>query len=173
MVFQHFGLLPHRKVLDNVALPLELRGERESTRHTAASLQLQAVGLDGWGDHYPHELSGGMQQRVGLARALVTEPDILLMDEPFSALDPTIRRDLQSHFLALARERGISTLLVTHDPAEAIRLADRIAVLRDGRLVQLGTPEQLLEHPADAEVADFFGIAHRHHLRCTAWTALV
>jgi ABC-type proline/glycine betaine transport system ATPase subunit/ABC-type proline/glycine betaine transport system permease subunit len=156
MVFQHFGLLPHRTVLDNVALPLELRGERESTRHTAASLQLQAVGLDGWGDHYPHELSGGMQQRVGLARALVTEPDILLMDEPFSALDPTIRRDLQSHFLALARERGISTLLVTHDPAEAIRLADRIAVLRDGRLVQLGTPEQLLEHPADAEVADFF-----------------
>ncbi len=156
MVFQHFGLLPHRTVLDNVALALELRGERESIRHAAASLQLQAVGLEGWGEHYPHELSGGMQQRVGLARALVTEPDILLMDEPFSALDPTIRRDLQSHFLALARERGISTLLVTHDPAEAIRLADRIAVLRHGRLVQLGTPEQLLEHPADAEVADFF-----------------
>lgn len=156
MVFQHFGLLPHRTVLDNVALPLELRGEPESVRHAAATLQLQAVGLEGWGEHYPHELSGGMQQRVGLARALVTEPDILLMDEPFSALDPTIRRDLQSHFLALARERGISTLLVTHDPAEALRLADRIAVLRQGRLVQLGTPEQLLEHPADAEVADFF-----------------
>lgn len=156
MVFQHFGLLPHRTVLDNVALPLELRGEPEPVRHAAAVTQLQAVGLEGWGEHYPHELSGGMQQRVGLARALVTEPDILLMDEPFSALDPTIRRDLQSHFLALARERGISTLLVTHDPAEAIRLADRIAVLRQGRLVQLGTPEQLLEHPADAEVADFF-----------------
>ena len=156
MVFQHFGLLPHRTVLDNVALPLELRGEPEPIRHAAASLQLQAVGLEGWGDHYPHELSGGMQQRVGLARALVTEPDILLMDEPFSALDPTIRRDLQRHFLALVRERGISTLLVTHDPAEAIRLSDRIAVLRRGRLVQLGTPEELLEHPVDAEVADFF-----------------
>ncbi|WP_159995266.1 MULTISPECIES: ATP-binding cassette domain-containing protein [unclassified Pseudomonas] len=156
MVFQHFGLLPHRTVLDNVALPLELRGEPEAQRHAAAAVQLQAVGLQGWGEHYPHELSGGMRQRVGLARALVTEPDILLMDEPFSALDPTIRRDLQSHFLALARARGISTLLVTHDPAEALRLADRIAVLRHGRLVQLGTPEQLLEQPADAEVADFF-----------------
>jgi len=156
MVFQHFGLLPHRTVLDNVALPLELRGEPEAQRHAAAAVQLQAVGLQGWGEHYPHELSGGMRQRVGLARALVTEPDILLMDEPFSALDPTIRRDLQSHFLTLARARGISTLLVTHDPAEALRLADRIAVLRHGRLVQLGTPEQLLEQPADTEVADFF-----------------
>ncbi len=156
MVFQHFGLLPHRTVLDNVALPLELRGEPESVRHAAAITQLKAVGLDGWGEHYPHELSGGMQQRVGLARALVTQPDILLMDEPFSALDPTIRRDLQRHFLTLARERGISTLLVTHDPAEAILLADRIAVLRKGRLVQVGTPAQLLERPADAEVADFF-----------------
>lgn len=156
MVFQHFGLLPHRTVLDNIALPLELRGESEALRHAAAARQLQAVGLQGWGEHYPHELSGGMRQRVGLARALVTEPDILLMDEPFSALDPTIRRDLQEHFLGLARERGISTLLVTHDPAEALRLADRIAVLRQGQLVQLGTPQQLLEQPADAEVADFF-----------------
>lgn len=156
MVFQHFGLLPHRTVLDNIALPLELRGESEAVRHAAATRQLQAMGLEGWGGHYPHELSGGMQQRVGLARALVTDPDILLMDEPFSALDPTIRRDLQSHFLALVRERGITTLLVTHDPAEAVRLADRIAVLRRGRLVQAGTAEQLLKTPADAEVADFF-----------------
>lgn len=156
MVFQHFGLLPHRTVRDNVALPLELRGVAEEPRQAAADVQLQAVGLDGWGDHYPHELSGGMQQRVGLARALVTEPDILLMDEPFSALDPTIRRDLQQHFLRLVRERGITTLLVTHDPAEALRLADRIAVLRHGRLIQVGTPDELLEHPADAEVADFF-----------------
>ncbi|MCK9798258.1 ATP-binding cassette domain-containing protein [Pseudomonas sp. MAFF 302030] len=156
MVFQHFGLLPHRTVRDNVALPLELRGVAEESRQAAADVQLQAVGLDGWGDHYPHELSGGMQQRVGLARALVTEPDILLMDEPFSALDPTIRRDLQQHFLRLVRERGITTLLVTHDPAEALRLADRIAVLRHGRLIQVGTPDELLEHPADAEVADFF-----------------
>lgn len=166
MVFQHFGLLPHRTVLDNVALPLELRGEPESVRHAAAITQLKAVGLDGWGEHYPHELSGGMQQRVGLARALVTQPDILLMDEPFSALDPTIRRDLQRHFLTLARERGISTLLVTHDPAEAILLADRIAVLRKGRLVQVGTPAQLLERPADAEVADFSATARPRHPRC-------
>nr|WP_249735875.1 ATP-binding cassette domain-containing protein [Pseudomonas sp. RC4D1] len=156
MVFQHFGLLPHRSVRDNVALPLELRGEPEALRHAAADVQLQAMGLEGWGDHYPHELSGGMQQRVGLARALVSEPDILLMDEPFSALDPTIRRDLQSHFLRVVRERGISTLLVTHDPAEALRLADRIAVLRHGQLIQVGTPEELLKQPADAEVADFF-----------------
>ncbi len=156
MVFQHFGLLPHRTVLENVALPLELSGEPEVIRLAAAAVQLKAVGLEGWGEHYPQELSGGMQQRVGLARALVTEPDFLLMDEPFSALDPTIRRDLQQHFLALVRERGITTLLVTHDPAEAIRLADRIAVLRRGRLVQLGTPQQLLEQPVDADVADFF-----------------
>ncbi|CAH0650205.1 Vitamin B12 import ATP-binding protein BtuD [Pseudomonas sp. Nvir] len=156
MVFQHFGLLPHRTVLDNVALPLELRGEPESSRHAAAMAQLHAVGLQAWAEHYPHELSGGMQQRIGFARALVIQPDILLMDEPFSALDPTIRRDLQNHFLGLARERGITTLLVTHDPGEAIRLADRIAVLRRGRLVQLGTPRDVLEHPADAGVADFF-----------------
>ena len=156
MVFQHFGLLPHRSVRDNVALPLELRGEPEHIRYAAAEQQLQAVGLDGWGEHFPHELSGGMQQRVGLARALVTEPDILLMDEPFSALDPTIRRDLQSHFLGLVRERGITTLLVTHDPAEALRLGDRIAVLRGGKLIQVGTPEALLQRPADEEVADFF-----------------
>lgn len=156
MVFQHFGLLPHRSVRDNVALPLELRGEPEALRHAAADVQLQAMGLEGWGEHYPHELSGGMQQRVGLARALVSEPDILLMDEPFSALDPTIRRDLQSHFLQVVRERGITTLLVTHDPAEALRLADRIAVLRHGQLIQVGTPEELLKQPADAEVVDFF-----------------
>nr|WP_232961158.1 ATP-binding cassette domain-containing protein [Pseudomonas putida] len=156
MVFQHFGLLPHRTVLDNIALPLELRGLPEAVRHAAATVQLCAVGLEGWADHYPHQLSGGMQQRVGLARALVTEPDILLMDEPFSALDPTIRRDLQNHFMALVRERGITTLLVTHDPAEALRLGDRIAIMRQGRLVQVGTPQQLLEAPADSEVADFF-----------------
>ncbi|MHC6226174.1 ATP-binding cassette domain-containing protein [Pseudomonas sp. X10] len=156
MVFQHFGLLPHRNVRENVALPLELRGETEAARYAAAQRQLQAVGLEEWGEHFPHELSGGMQQRVGLARALVTEPDILLMDEPFSALDPTIRRDLQGRFLQLVRDRGITTLLVTHDPGEALRLADRIAVLRGGELIQVGTPQELLEHPVDAGVADFF-----------------
>ncbi|MFY1662821.1 ATP-binding cassette domain-containing protein [Pseudomonas sp. Pseu.R1] len=156
MVFQHFGLLPHRSVRDNVALPLELRGEAEHLRHAAADEQLRAVGLDGWGDHFPGELSGGMQQRVGLARALISEPDILLMDEPFSALDPTIRRDLQSHFLQLVKARGITTLLVTHDPGEALRLGDRIAVLRGGRLIQVASAEEILRAPADAEVADFF-----------------
>ena len=156
MVFQHFGLLPHRNVRDNVALPLELRGEPESQRHAAAEVQLQAVGLSGWADHYPHELSGGMQQRVGLARALVTEPDILLMDEPFSALDPTIRRELQSHFLRLVKARGITTVLVTHDPAEALRLGDRVAVLRAGKLIQVATPDEIVKTPADAQVADFF-----------------
>ena len=166
MVFQHFGLLPHRSVRDNVALPLELRGEPESARHAAAQRQLQAVGLAEWGEHFPHQLSGGMQQRVGLARALVTDPDILLMDEPFSALDPTIRRDLQGRFLQLVRERGITTLLVTHDPGEALRLADRIAVLRAGRLVQVGTPGELLEHPVDEGVADFFD--ERPHIGPTA-----
>lgn len=156
MVFQHFGLLPHRTVRDNVALPLELRGEHVEARRSTADRLLATVGLLEWGDHYPSELSGGMQQRVGFARALANDPDILLMDEPFSALDPTIRRDLQASFLRIARERGITTLLVTHDPGEALRLADRIAVLREGRLIQVGTPEELLAHPADAGVADFF-----------------
>ena len=156
MVFQHFGLLPHRTVRENVALPLELRGEHADARQSTADRLLATVGLAEWADHYPSELSGGMQQRVGLARALANDPDILLMDEPFSALDPTIRRDLQTSFLRIARERGITTLLVTHDPAEALRVADRIAVMRDGCLIQVGTPEELLAHPADAGVADFF-----------------
>ena len=156
MVFQHFGLLPHRTVIENVALPLELEGQPEAERLAAAREQLTAVGLAGWDEHYPDELSGGMQQRVGFARALVTRPDILLMDEPFSALDPTIRRGLQHHFLQLVRERGITTLFVTHDPAEALRLADRIAVMRHGQLIQVATPAQILAHPADGEVAEFF-----------------
>jgi glycine betaine/proline transport system ATP-binding protein len=156
MVFQHFGLLPHRSVRENVALPLELRGDAEVVRHAEADRQLQAVGLSAWADRYPGELSGGMQQRVGLARALVISPEILLLDEPFSALDPSIRRDLQAHFLRIARERKITAVLVTHDPAEALRLADRIAVVRDGQLIQVGTPDELLNSPVDSGVADFF-----------------
>jgi ABC-type proline/glycine betaine transport system permease subunit/ABC-type proline/glycine betaine transport system ATPase subunit len=156
MVFQHFGLLPHRNVRDNVAFPLELRGEPETVRHAEAERQLQAVGLSAWADRYPAELSGGMQQRVGLARALVIRPEILLLDEPFSALDPTIRRELQTHFLRIARERNITVILVTHDPAEALRVGDRIAVMRGGQLVQVGTREDLLERPVDTGVAEFF-----------------
>lgn len=156
MVFQHFGLLPHRTVIENVAFPLELEGKPEAVRLAAAREQLKAVGLEGWDNHYPHELSGGMQQRVGFARALITQPEILLMDEPFSALDPTIRRGLQHHILKLVRERGITTLFVTHDPSEALRLADRIAVMRHGEIIQVASPTELLENPVDDEIAEFF-----------------
>jgi ABC-type proline/glycine betaine transport system permease subunit/ABC-type proline/glycine betaine transport system ATPase subunit len=156
MVFQHFGLLPHRTVLENVRLPLELRGSDPHASDQRARQQLALVGLDQSLHLYPDELSGGMQQRVGIARALVSDPDILLMDEPFSALDPTIRRDLQDQVIDLVRARRITTILVTHDPGEAIRMADRVALLRAGRIVQVGTPREILEHPADAGVANFF-----------------
>jgi len=156
MVFQNFGLLPHRTIRDNVALPLELRGEPEVARHAEADHQLKTVGLGDWAEHYPCELSGGMQQRVGLARALVGGAQILLLDEPFSALDPSIRRDLQAHFSRIVRERKITAIVVTHDPNEALRLADRIAVIRAGKLIQIGTPDELVHSPVDAGVADFF-----------------
>ena len=156
MVFQHFGLLPHRTALENVLLPLELQGVAPEEARARAAGQLAQMGLGDALDRLPAELSGGMQQRVGLARALVGQPDILLMDEPFGALDPTIRRDLQQQVLDLVRARGITAVLVTHDPAEALRLADRIALLRDGRIIQVGTPAELLRQPADAWAADFF-----------------
>ncbi|SCM76084.1 ABC transporter, quaternary amine uptake transporter (QAT) family, ATPase/permease fusion protein [uncultured Pleomorphomonas sp.] len=157
MVFQDFGLLPHRTALENVELPLELRQVPPAERSSAARLQLERVGLAEAADKHPSQLSGGMRQRVGLARALVGRPDILLMDEPFGALDPTIRRDLRQQVTELVRRNGITTLLVTHDPAEALAMADRIAVLRDGVIVQVATPEEIVAHPADAGVADFFG----------------
>ena len=155
MVFQHMALLPHRSVQDNVAYPLELRGTAKATRWHISREKLKLVGLTGYEDRFPKELSGGMQQRVGLARALAADPDILLMDEPFSALDPLIRRQLQDQFMALSLKLGKTTLFITHDLDEAIRLGHRIAIMKDGRIVQTGTPEQIVTQPADEYVRDF------------------
>lgn len=155
MVFQHMALLPHRSVQDNVAYPLELRGTPKATRWQVSREKLELVGLKGYEDRFPNELSGGMQQRVGLARALAADPAILLMDEPFSALDPLIRRQLQDEFMALSHKLGKTTLFITHDLDEAIRLGSRIAIMKDGRIVQTGTPEQIVTQPADDYVRDF------------------
>ena len=155
MVFQHMALLPHRSVQDNVAYPLELRGTSKTVRWRVSREKLHLVGLTGYEDRFPKELSGGMQQRVGLARALAADPAILLMDEPFSALDPLIRRQLQDQFMALSHKLGKTTLFITHDLDEAIRLGSRIAIMKDGRIVQTGTPEQIVTQPADDYVRDF------------------
>ena len=163
MVFQNMALMPHRTVRDNVAYPLEVRNLGAQERREAADRAISLVELDGWGDKYPDELSGGMQQRVGLARAMAADPDILLMDEPFSALDPLIRRQLQDQFMALAHEMGKTTLFITHDLDEAIRIGHRIAIMKDGEIVQIGTPEEIVTDPADAYVADFVaGISNLH-----------
>lgn len=155
MVFQNMALFPHRSVRDNVAFGLEVRNVNKEKRRAIADEKLSLVQLDGWEDRYPRELSGGMQQRVGLARALAADPDILLMDEPFSALDPLIRRQLQDQFLELSAIMQKTTLFITHDLDEAIRLGHRIAIMKDGRLVQIGPPEQIITQPADDYVADF------------------
>ena len=155
MVFQHMALMPHRSVEDNVAYPLELRGTPKATRWRVAAEKLAMVGLQGYGDRLPKELSGGMQQRVGLARALAADPAILLMDEPFSALDPLIRRQLQDQFLALSQALGKTTLFITHDLDEAIRVGSRIAIMKDGRIVQTGTPQDIVTRPADGYVRAF------------------
>ena len=155
MVFQNMALLPHRSVADNVSLGLELRGEEEGKCRSVAEEILTRVDLAGWGDRFPDELSGGMKQRVGLARALAADPPILLMDEPFSALDPLIRRDLQTEFMRLAAEMGKTTLFITHDLDEAIRIGNRIAIMKDGTLIQTGTPEDIVTNPQDGYVADF------------------
>ena len=155
MVFQHMALLPHRTVRDNVAFPLQIRGEPKSHRWEVSQRCLNLVNLDGYEDRFPRELSGGMQQRVGLARALASDPEVLLMDEPFSALDPLIRRQLQDQFMALSAEMQKTTVFITHDLDEAIRIGNRIAIMKDGRVVQIGTPEDIVTKPADDYVKDF------------------
>ena len=155
MVFQNFALMPHRSVLDNIAMPLEIRGVSKNDRLDAANNILNTVELQGWGNKYAHELSGGMQQRVGLARALAADPELLLMDEPFSALDPLIRRQLQTEFIKLSKQMKKTTVFITHDLDEAVRVGHRIAIMRDGMIVQVGTPEEIVVNPADEYVADF------------------
>lgn len=155
MVFQNFALMPHRSVLDNVAMPLEIRKVPKNERMRQAAAILDIVELGTWGMKFAHELSGGMQQRVGLARALAANPDVLLMDEPFSALDPLIRRQLQDEFIRLSKILKKTTIFITHDLDEAVRIGDRIAIMRDGKMVQIGTAEDIVMEPADDYVADF------------------
>tara|TARA_B100000029_G_scaffold472921_1_gene513865 strand:- start:2052 stop:3269 length:1218 start_codon:yes stop_codon:yes gene_type:complete len=155
MVFQHFGLLPHRTVLDNAAWGLEVQGVPEAERHARALQVLEMVGLNGWEYYRPSALSGGMQQRVGLARAMASDPEILLMDEPFSALDPLIRRDMQNELLRLQEQMRKTIIFITHDLQEAIKVGTRIAIMRDGEIVQIGTPEEIMSQPVDDYVAEF------------------
>ena len=155
MVFQHMALMPHRSVRDNVAYPLEIRGVPKSKRWAVSDHALELVNLVGYEDRLPKELSGGMQQRVGIARALASDPEILLMDEPFSALDPLIRMQLQDQFKALVAQLKKTTLFITHDLDEAIRIGHRIAIMKDGVIVQIGSPEEIVMNPADDYVRDF------------------
>ena len=155
MVFQHFALLPHRTVIDNVAYGLEIQGVGKEERLVRANTIIRLVGLDGRQNSLPSQLSGGMQQRVGLGRALASDTDILLMDEAFSALDPLIRREMQEQLIELQSELGKTIIFITHDLNEAMFLGDRIAVMRDGRIVQIGTPEEILTDPANDYVAQF------------------
>ena len=164
MVFQHFGLFPHRRIVENVAFGLEVQGIEKNERNAKASEVLETVGLGGWGNSYPDELSGGMQQRVGLARALATDPEIMLFDEPFSALDPLIRRDMQDEVLKLQREVKKTMIFITHDLMEALKLGNRIAIMKDGAFVQVGTPEEVVSHPSDSYVADFIRDVPRAHV---------
>ena len=155
MIFQRFGLFPHRRLIDNVAYGLEVRGVDVNERHRKAYEILRLVGLEGWEDRYPHELSGGMQQRVGLARALAVDPEIMLCDEPFSALDPLIRRDMQDELLKLQQALQKTIIFITHDFLEAIKLGDRIAIMKDGRIVQIGTAQQIVGDPVNDYVREF------------------
>ena len=155
MVFQHFALFPHRNVIDNTAYGLKVQGVEKDDRHEAAIEALAMVGLEAYAFNSPRELSGGMQQRVGLARALCTDPDILLMDEAFSALDPLIRRQMQDELMAIQSKLHKTILFITHDLNEALRIGNRVCILRDGKVVQIGTPEEILTEPADGYVAEF------------------
>jgi glycine betaine/proline transport system ATP-binding protein len=155
MVFQHFGLFPHRKVIDNISYGLEVRGMGKQERTKIAMEFLNLVGLDGWDQSYPRELSGGMQQRVGLARAMAVDPEILIFDEPFSALDPLIRREMQDELLGLQDSMHKTMVFITHDFLEAIKMGDHIAIMKDGVISQIGTPEEIVANPADNYVRDF------------------
>src|SRR5581483_1616940 len=169
MVFQHFGLLAHRRVLDNVAFGLEIQGVPKSERLARAEEVLRLVGLEDVGNSFPDQLSGGMQQRVGLARAFAVEPKVMLYDEPFSALDPLIRRDMQDEVIRLQHETGKTMVFITHDLPEALRIGDRITIMRDGKIVQLGTPEELVGSPADEYVANFMRDIPRSHVLTLRW----
>ncbi len=155
MVFQHFGNFPHKRVLDNVVYGLQIQGMEREARLERAAEVIELVGLSGWEERYPHELSGGMQQRVGLARALAVDPEILLFDEPFSALDPLIRRDMQDQLIRLQQLVQKTMVFITHDFLEALKVGDRVAIMKDGEFVQVGTPEELVSAPADDYVRDF------------------
>jgi len=161
MVFQKFALLPHRTVLENAGMALAIRGYQQSDFEDEANKWLDRVGLGGYGNYYPHELSGGMQQRVGIARALTSNAEIMLMDEAFSALDPLIRTDMQNLLLELQEELHKTIVFITHDLDEALKLADHLVILNDGRVVQQGEPQRVLMHPADAYVEDFVSDINR------------
>lgn len=155
MVFQNFGLLPHRDVLSNVAFPLEVQGIKKASREQQARKVIKLVGLEGRESYMPRELSGGQQQRVGIARSLAIEPDIWFLDEPFSALDPLIRKEMQNEFMRLQKLLKKTIVFITHDFEEATKLADRIGIMNDGRLIQLCTPEEMVLKPANDYVAEF------------------
>jgi glycine betaine/proline transport system ATP-binding protein len=164
MVFQHFGLLPHRQVIDNVSYGLEIRGVGKTERRKRAAEIIELVGLKGNEHSYPDQLSGGMQQRVGLARALAGDPSLLLFDEPFSALDPLIRRDMQNEVIRLQEDLRKTMVFITHDLQEAIKLGDRILIMRDGAMVQVGTPAEIVAQPADDYVKDFVSDVPKSHV---------
>src|SRR5690348_6168018 len=169
MVFQHFGLLPYRRVVDNVSYGLEIRGTGRAERTKRAMEVVELVGLDGYENSYPDQLSGGMQQRVGLARALAGDPDVLFFDEPFSALDPLIRRDMQNEVIRLHHEVGKTMVFITHDLSEALKLGDRILIMRDGRTVQCGTGDELVGAPADDYVREFVKDVPRGDVLTLRW----
>src|SRR3954451_7049986 len=169
MVFQHFGLLAHRRVIDNVAFGLEVQGVPKAERLERAAKVLRLVGLEDSANSFPDQLSGGMQQRVGLARAFAVEPKVMLYDEPFSALDPLIRRDMQNEVIRLQHETGKTMVFITHALPEALRLGDRIAIMRDGAIVQLGTPEELVGSPADDYVENFVRDIPKSHVLTLRW----
>ncbi|MBB6404322.1 glycine betaine/L-proline ABC transporter ATP-binding protein [Arthrobacter sp. AZCC_0090] len=169
MVFQHFGLLPHRTVLDNVSYGLQIRGTAKNERYARSREIIDLVGLKGYEQHFPDQLSGGMQQRVGLGRALAGDPDTILFDEPFSALDPLIRRDMQAEVIRLHKEMGKTMVFVTHDLSEALKLGDRILIMRNGEMVQCGTGDDLVGSPADKYIADFVSEVPRADVLTLKW----